>query len=220
MVVEKDQGHLAASAIQHGIKRHNGKGYTASLEDIISRIGKAKQWDFINYCEAYRVLDLLNRKNGPIIENITKEEAEQIIADVKKTPSVYKEWEQARKDFVEYNNELLWVMKENGFISEKSYNNWLANDPNYIPLNKKLQDEEDLSAYFYGSNSGSSLVDVRKPFRRIKGSTKEIRNPFQTMLERTVDYYRLAGRNQAGKTFVEAIVNAEVEDENGRVTRP
>ena len=212
MMVMKDQGAVAGAAIEDGIVKHNSKTgeRTKSLNSIIEAVGEDNQTEFLNYCEAFRILDLAKRG---IKQKMTTQEANKIIADVKKSKNA-KLFEDQRKNFVEYNHELLWVLVDGGFITEEQYDKFLKVDPNFIPLSKNM---EELEGFVDGFKDSKTMINIPIPIHKIGTSMREVKNPFLEMQKRTVEYYVKASRNKAGLIFVNDIANAIAQDAQGDV---
>jgi len=212
MMVMKDQGAVAGAAIEDGIVKHNSKNgeRTKSLNSIIEAVGEDNQTEFLNYCEAFRILDLAKRG---IKQKMTTQEANKIIADVKKSKNA-KLFEDQRKNFVEYNHELLWVLVDGGFITEEQYDKFLKVDPNFIPLSKNM---EELEGFVDGFKDSKTMINIPMPIHKIGTSMREVKNPFLEMQKRTVEYYVKASRNKAGLIFVNDIANAISQDAQGDI---
>lgn len=207
MMVIKDQGNVAVSAMEEGIKLEDGTR-TAALNDIIDNIGEVDQWDFLEYCEAKRVIDLANREQA-VYQKMTVDEAQKIIEDVEsgKNSTV---WQKQQEEFVKYNRALLHILVDGNVLTEKDYNTMIEVDPNYIPLNK-IMDGDMINNIAISK----SLINTSSPIRKIKGSLREIKNPFLQMQENTAKFYAVAARNNAARTFVKEIAEAVSIDENG-----
>jgi len=199
-VVAKDQGSVANSAIERGIVKHNGKNgeRTASLMSFVKIFPDAKsQWDFLEYCEAYRVKYDLAPKG--IEQKMTLQKADEIIKRVEngKDAKLYKE---QREKFVEYNKELLHVLVDGDIMSEDFYQALIKDHPNFIPLSK---DMSDFDAAMDFTRSKKDLINVKNPLHRIGTSYREIENPILEMQKRTYDYYQRAASNKAARIFID-----------------
>jgi len=212
MMVMKDQGAVAGAAIEDGIVKHNGKNgeRTKSLNSIIEAVGEENQTEFLKYCEAYRVLDLEKRN---IYQKMTPKDARDEINKVKNSKNA-KLFEEQRNNFVEYNHELLWVLVDGGFITEKQYDKFIQNDPNFIPLSKNM---DELEGYVDGFRDSKTMINVQHPMHKIGTSMGEVANPFLEMQKRTVEYYVKASRNKAGLIFVHDIAEAIAQTAGGNV---
>jgi len=90
----------------------------------------------------------------------------------------------------------------------------LAKDPNFVPL-EKIMDDEDCGLVSIKRASG--LVNTQSPLYKMssKGSVREVKNPLMVMQQRTAIYYSIAAKNKAGTTFINEIANKVTEDANG-----
>ena len=218
IMVLKDQAQAAADAIENGIMMDNGK-MSKGLSQIIADVGLNNQWDFINYCEALHVLDLQNHKKwtynketkkwtskaDPIEQKMSVAEAQQIINEV--NASDHKQlFEENQQALTDYCNALLYQLVQGDIISQFDYENMKREYPHFIPLSKKF-DIDDLEEAIHKGKL-KQFININSPIHRIKSSTREIRNPFTVLQERTQDYYARASRNEAGLTFINEIAMA------------
>lgn len=202
-VVTKDIGSVATSAIERGIIKHNSKTHerTASLKSIANAIPKDKQWKFLEYCQAYRVLYDLAPKG--IEQNMKPDEAQNLINEVESS-EYGKLFKEQREKFVEYNKELLHVLVDGDIISEDFYQALVRDHPNFIPLSKDMSDFDSASDFGF---TRKSLINVNNPLHRIGSSDREMKNPLLEMQKRTFDYYQRAADNKAARIFIDEIVN-------------
>lgn len=201
MMVVKDQGSVASSAVERGIVKHgewnkSKQERTASLNSIIDAIGEEKQQDFLDYCIAHRVANDLAKLG--IEQKLTVEEARNLIDRVKKSENG-KLFEEQRKKFIEYNQELLWQLVDGGIMPEKAYNDLIEKHPNFVPLSK---DFPELDTFIGNLSDPKSLINQKSPIMKIGTSFREVKNPFLEMIKRTGQYYQIASRNKAGSIFV------------------
>lgn len=212
-MVAKDQGYIASTYLTQGIPIHgdNTGKRTMSLNDIIEAIPREKQKAFVNYCECVRIDQDLKPLN--IMQNITYKEAADTIAKVENSEDaqLFKDMQQK---FVEYNKELLYqTMVKSGVMTEERYNVMVKKHANFIPLEKDLS---DVQTFLGTGHKYTGYTNPRNPFHKIGNCiSKEVKNPFVVMQERTVDYCQIAARNNAGKIFVDQIANRISEAANG-----
>jgi hypothetical protein len=132
------------------------------------------------------------------------DEAKKIIAEVESSEDA-KLFMKNQKDFVEYNHALLHVLVDGGILSEKKFQEFLKQDPNFVPLAKVMDDAD------FGYNSimtAHGFVNAKSPLKKIGTSMREVENPFLEMQKRTAEYYAIAAHNKAGQIFVNEIANA------------
>lgn len=201
MMVVKDQGSVASSAVERGIVKHgewnkSKQERTASLNSIIDAIGEEKQQDFLDYCIAHRVANDLAKLG--IEQKLTVEEARNLIDRVKKSENG-KLFEEQRKKFIEYNQELLWQLVDGEIMTEEAYNDLIEKHPNFVPLSK---DFPELDTFIGNLSDPKSLINQKSPIMKIGTSFREVKNPFLEMIKRTGQYYQIASRNKAGSIFV------------------
>lgn len=213
MIVEADQGALAQEAITDGIRISPTKR-TKGLADIRNAIPINKENEFIEYAIAKRVIALSKRG---IKQKMAVDEAEAIIKQVQSSANG-KLFEQTRQQLVEYNNALLkTTLVEGGIISQETYDKIIENNPEYIPLKKVMDDTEKFVDRIIKSQS---LIDNPNPLKKIKGSVREIQNPFDSIYANTINYYSLAARNKAATTFVNEIAAGTYTSMQGKKYSP
>ena len=214
MVVEKEQGSVANSAILDGIVLPDGKTRTASLLDIYNSIPQVDREEFNNYAIAKHTVELA--KNG-IKQPMTEQEAIKIINDVEKGKNSAL-WKDTQKKLVEYNQALLDVLVDGNLITKGTKDMLLKKYPNYIPLEKKIEDI-DTGEYVTRLASGKKIVNIVAPLKKIKGSSREVLDPIQITARHAEKFYSDASRNKAGLTFVTGVAQAISLDNNGEKVR-
>ena len=114
--------------------------------------------------------------------------------DVEAAKTVVKEgstkFEQASKELVEFQNGVLKYALDAGVITKKSYSAMVAAGKAYIPFRRIME-----AAEAGGKGKPSSL-------KNLKGSDRQIQNPFESILENTEALIALAEKNRAVEAFV------------------
>ena len=172
-----------------------------------------KQREFVTYCIAKHVLDMhaKNEQTAKEIEKLTAQmqntqdakAKQQIQADIDDLRgqmfTIAAEWSkanceaevnrgeakfgQAQKDLVRFSNVSAAILKESGVISRKRYYELTRAWPNYVPLFRVFEDNED--------------IDFGDSMKHIKGSLRDIVNPLESIIKNTTEFVRKAENNKA-----------------------
>ena len=111
-----------------------------------------------------------------------------------------------QKKLVSYNNKLLVLAVKNGLVSAKDARKMLADNPNYVPLQRFFLEKETSEGMFMDAGMGEgnkSFVDVMKPssFQRREGSKEILINPIEAMVKNTNSIIDAIERNKIGQSF-------------------
>ena len=94
-----------------------------------------------------------------------------------------KKFDQAQKDLVRFSNIGAAILKESGVISRKRYNELTQGWPNYVPLFRVFEENEDI-------NFGDSM-------KHVQGSLRDMVNPLESIIKNTVEFVKKAENNKA-----------------------
>ncbi|KKK59036.1 hypothetical protein LCGC14_3038410, partial [marine sediment metagenome] len=127
------------------------------------------------------------------------------IKDVKEVvKSGRKKYESMFRETVEYQNNLITLLKDEGMISPKMFDKIVEANKEYIPF-FRLMDKS------IPNNLGKGLR-TRQPVKAIKGSEREIIDPIESIIKNTYQYVQLVERNAVWRTLVELAETAEYAD--------
>ena len=114
------------------------------------------------------------------------------------------ELKQAAEDIYQYNTQLLEYMVESKFLSEEQRDAILDMNQNYVPFYRVFE-----GAPGGRGGPGQNLGDLWNPVARMKGSTREIVDPLESIIKNTYTFINLAERNRVGQALVEQAEQTE-----------
>ncbi|MBW2002994.1 MAG: hypothetical protein JRI72_00055 [Deltaproteobacteria bacterium] len=125
------------------------------------------------------------------------------------------EMEEARKQLVNYNNNLLAKLVETQVINPTEATAMMRKWPNYMPLSRSFDDAK----VELGKGLRQSFANIGKPIKKLKGSEREIVDPIESMVRNTFQIENVAGRSRVGLELGE-IAKADVEHQFVRRLEP
>ena len=105
------------------------------------------------------------------------------------------EMEAVRQSLMAYNNRLLDMLVEGQVYSQEAIDAMRAKYPNYVPFYRYF--DEDMGAVGFGSG-GKGFTDLTSPFKRLKGSTRDVIDPLESMIRNTFAVVNAVQRNKVG----------------------
>ena len=176
----------AETALEHGDPKKGIKAF----KDIIEPITEKEHKDFSAYLVAMHDLDL--HRNGqkatfPLAEDMATFSR---LANNKKFVKVARE-------IHEYQDRLLRMLVEEGMLSKEAYYTMKKMYPNYVPFFRDLSDV-GMQSFL---NGGKGFISVSSPIKRLKGSTRDIIDPLESIVKNTFQFYNAVERNHVGRTF-------------------
>jgi hypothetical protein len=106
-----------------------------------------------------------------------------------------------------YNDSLRKYLVDSGLISQDLSNTLAKEYPNYVPL-KRIFNETELDAMRGGTGRGGpASIGSQSVVKKLEGSTREIVNPIESMLESTATAFREGERNKAAQMVGSYIKN-------------
>lgn len=167
-----------------------GVELTGSESKVLERIakddkaGKGNSWSKLTaYLVSKRAIELSKRE---IETGIDIEAAKEVVA------SGRKEYDALAKDLQEFQRRMKKYAEDSGVLSESASKAMDEANKSYIPF-YRLMEESPVA----GKN------ESKKPFKRIKGSEREILDPVQSVFQNTAAIFRIAEHNRAVKSLVE-----------------
>ena len=175
-----------------------------SLKDILKPI-EGKLDDLRVYLVARRVVE----KTGQGMETgIDITDAKTAIAELE-TPELKK----AAERLYAYQDEVLNYLRDSDYLSDEQYELIKKMNENYVPF-YRIQDEAGGGRK---GGSGKSMADLWNPLKRMKGSTREIIDPLESIVKNTFTFINLAERNNIGLRLA---AQAESTEGGGRWVEP
>ena len=205
-----------------------GKGLKSILNDFdfnamrIERDPKKRKKDLIDYLIARRyALDLKDRDDV----KITEKQKEKSIKDLARISEKYGEdivlLDTSAQEIYDYQDRMLQMLVSFGVMSQDKYNTIKAENPNYIPF-QRVMDEE------YGETAGLQGLQVKagttfagkklgQVIKKIEGSDKEIVDPIESIIRNTMRITDIAYQNRVANQLVDL---ADVMPEYISTTKP
>ena len=160
-----------------------------SLKAILSPV-EDKQDDLKVYLVSKRALE--KSKQG-VETGIDAAEATAAIAQVE-TPAITK----AAEELYVYQDSVMRYLVERGLVSEDQYGQIKAMNDDYVPFYRVMEGGENKQG-----GSGKTMADLWNPVKRMKGSTRDIVDPLESILKNTYTFVNLAERHRVGEVLVD-----------------
>lgn len=176
----------AEALLEHGAPEHGIKAF----EDIMKDINKSEQKDFSTYLVALHDLDLHKNK-----QKATFEYNED--AAVLGKHAGNERFQKAAKEIYKYQDYLLAMLVKEGMLTAKAYHTMRKMYPHYIPFFRDMSDV-GMQSFLSG---GKGFIDVSSPVKRLKGSTRDIIDPLESIIKNTFQFVNAIERNHVGRTF-------------------
>ncbi|OUB48346.1 LPD38 domain-containing protein [Bacillus thuringiensis] len=152
----------------------------------VFRNAKANMDDIRDYVTATHARDL--EKQG-IKTGFTPDEIEKTI-----TKFDNPEIQAAHQKIKAYNDSLLDMLVDGHMLSKDAVAAMREKHPNYMPFNRYF-DEEGVGESLGG---GKGFVDLTNPVKRIEGSSRNVIDPFESMMKNTFKSIQSIERNKVG----------------------
>tara|TARA_R110001583_G_scaffold49228_2_gene154139 strand:- start:1105 stop:5163 length:4059 start_codon:yes stop_codon:yes gene_type:complete len=191
-----------------------GKGLKSILNDFdfnamrIEPDPKKRKKDLIDYLIARRyALDLKDRDDV----EITEKQKEKSIKDLARINEKYGEdivlLDTSAQEIYDYQDRMLQMLVSFGVMSKDKYDTIKAENPNYIPF-QRVMDEE------YGETAGLQGLQVKagttfagkklgQVIKKIEGSDKEIVDPIESIIRNTMRITDIAYQNRVANQLVD-----------------
>ena len=176
----------AETLIEHGAPEYK----IPAFKDIIKDIGKNEHKDFSAYLVALHDLDLHKNKQKATFE-YTEDAA------VLGKHAGNERFQKAAKEIYKYQDYLLGMLVKEGMLTAKAYHTMRKMYPHYIPFFRDMSDV-NMQSFLSG---GKGFIDVSSPVKRLKGSTRDIIDPLESIVKNTFQFYNAVERNHVGRTF-------------------
>ena len=176
----------AEALLEHGAPEHGIKAF----EDIVKNFNKNEQKDFSTYLVALHDLDLHKNKQKATFD-YTEDAA------VLGKYAGNERFQKAAKEIYKYQDYLLAMLVKEGMLTAKAYHTMRKMYPHYIPFFRDMSDV-GMQSFLSG---GKGFIDVSSPVKRLKGSTRDIINPLESIIKNTFQFVNAIERNHVGRTF-------------------
>lgn len=176
----------AETLIEHGVPEYK----IPAFKDILKDIGKNEHKDFSAYLVALHDLDLHKNKQKATFE-YTEDAA------VLGKHAGNERFQKAAQEIYKYQDYLLKMLVKEGMLTAKAYHTMRKMYPHYIPFFRDMSDV-GMQSFLSG---GNGFIDVSSPVKRLKGSTRDIIDPLESIVKNTFQFYNAVERNHVGRTF-------------------
>ena len=175
--------HRAGHFIEIGTLDKNLKTNGKSFKEILKPIGKDKKsyLEFNTYKISKRVVELNERG---IDHGFDIKAAKEVIAN----KNLIKKYDKISNELDAYNLRILEYARDRGLITKEAFEAITEANKNYVPFSRVLEAIEGEKGY---------TKNVSNPFKRIKGSEKDVIDPIETVYSNTFHIIKLAERNAA-----------------------
>jgi hypothetical protein len=178
----------AEAFLKNGVVDQNFKKTGKSFEEIIKPISKEIS-NFRSYAIAKRALELSSR-------NI---ETGMLKGDINYTLNKYvkksAEYDKILKDLVGYQDNVMNELVDQGVLSKEAVESMRSLNKDYIPFNRVMEQ-------FQKKGTGKGY-QAYSPVKGIKGSTRDIVDPLESIIKNTYVMVNIAERNRVGKALIE-----------------
>ena len=159
------------------------------LADIIKNVDDPKKLE--QYLIAKQGIDL-NAKGIETGRDVVKDKA--LVA------AYGPQYEPYAQAFSNYSQKLLDYISDSGLISKDLADNLKKEYPNYVPFNRIFSDEEMRTGVPQRPAAGGvSSLSGQNIVQKIKGSTREVDSPIESILAKTNDAFKQGEKNKAGQ---------------------
>lgn len=173
--------------------RVTGKG----LKEVIAPVAKDIK-EFTRYIVSWRSLNL--EKRG-INSGISKEDALHVFNQYD-NPA----WREVAKEITLWNQRVLQVLVDTGVLQQDQLDLMVSLNPIYVPFARAFMKGELVSE---AGGSGKGVTDQAKGVHAIKGSGREIIDPFEQMIKQTENIIAIAQKAAVARSLVQLSENKE-----------
>lgn len=150
------------------------------------------------YMYARRTLEVANRAGGRVETGLEPTDARQV---VKETETKYPDMARAFAGIRGVQDAALKYLADSGRLTQADYYRIRELNRDYVPLFRVLEDDVEAGFKRSGGGSGTSVVDLFNPIYKIKGSSRDVIDPLESVIKNIYTYVHLAERNQVGQSL-------------------
>lgn len=129
------------------------------------------------------------------------EQAKAALAEIARNPERQKMLQEAADRLRRFADATLRYLLDKGRISQEQYQAIQKNNQYYVPM-QRLADGEELG---WLESGGKRLASVKQPIKKFAGSTRQIENPYVSLLANTAKAIREADRNEILAKFTQLL---------------
>lgn len=176
-----------------------GAGLQSILDDFDSMViphetnRKQRLKDFEDYLIAKRYLeDLVGKEDVTVTDQQKADSMATLTSLAEKYGETMRVFDTFAQEIYNYQQRILQMMVAGGNMSQKTYDNIIAENPNYIPFQRVMDKEFGLPS----KRQLFSNASLNKVIKKIVGSELEIKSPIQQILSNTYRIADLAWQNR------------------------
>lgn len=161
-----------------------------------------------SYMIAERTLELQDRFSKDLVTGIgggiftDKSIAQKRLEEHRNLPEPKQERiEEAARRYRGYADGVLRYMVEKGRMSEQTYSEIKQNNDYYVALNRVLEAAPGEEVVVYQNKAAKAVANGKEVVKKIKGSSKTIKNPYESLIESTQRAIKEADRNEIMLAF-------------------
>lgn len=188
----------AQAFLKHGVVDANYNRVGKSFQEILEPV-KANLNEFRAYLTAKRAVELEDRNIMTASDLEQKDWMEEVFDLQQRFP----EFQAAQKKLLDYQDAVLNELVSSGVLSKESVAKFRKENQDYVPFFRVYEAEAGGGAVRGGTTStGGSIANQRSPIKRIKGSTRDIVDPLESIVKNTYQYITIAERNKVMRELV------------------
>lgn len=158
-----------------------------SLRDILKKLPNEEAYrEFNDYLIARRSIEKATQK---VATGINLGDAIAVESELRP------KYGDLAQELDKYNDTLLKYAKDSGLLSDKQYAMIKANNLMYVPFQRVMEPEKG------GAASGAGRLQAGKPIKRMKGSTRDIIAPIESVLKNTYSIIINSEKNLSGQVL-------------------
>lgn len=183
--------------LEHGVPEEGIK----PLNDIYKYVGEGREKAFAEYLVAQREHDIWLWNRQMLAQGKRDQLIKRTISDEEMNFTLDKYGEdtriaQAATDLYRYQDYILRRLRDTGMLTDKGYVAMREKYPHYIPF---LRDFSDSAAMEFTGMANSGFVNIPNPIKKMKGSTRDIINPLESVIKNTILFTKVIEKNEVGK---------------------
>ena len=190
-VYGKAQQFIENSPFKYDTLENEGKSLKSILDPVREDLNGLRA-----YSAAARAIELDGRG---IKSGFDVEAAKQVVEAGKSA------YEPVLKDVIDYQNRLTGYLRDSGVLDKKTYDAMSEANKSYVPFYRVFEESQA-----QGVGLG---IKTRNPIKKIKGSSKDVIDPLESIIKNTYTYITLAERNGVAKSFYDLANKSEVPSE-------
>ena len=181
-----------------------GEGFIPILKDFRAEFGvsmEETEKDLGDYLVARRYLeDLQNRDDVTVTDAQIEESVNKLDALKQKYGAQVIRLQEYADRIYDYQKRLSHLLVDTELITEEKYNEMLAKNQHYVPFYRILEDNGLETDNMVRQASSGGFNRANPTIKKIKGSELDIRNPFASIVNNTVNVLRNTEKNEVARS--------------------